>query len=837
MASTALQLLYEEEEKEEKQEEEKKSWRAANRKKIPAGHFAQNIKCTLNTLCGNGHLRKYLNGAVDIMTVVGIWASRLANLHMLRACASNGEISIGKLDQTFMRRCCVLVLGKIEGTSAKNDADLRATYKRFMRDDMKGALSILPAKKRGDLDAILMYTAVQMSANIRTGIKTQFLRRHRLWCKGLANAVVPDVQGMPEQQAKERRALRYQIINFVFGQTAIADPKKPSTLEAQIDILKTKCATVWGETLEATVRHEIEVFYEDVSKDARPITYHKLLHKDKSHWYIKRLHRMLRDIEAHNKECETDKSKKMIKTFSLLPIRGFDRCYINFSSDGLHRYIHANQDNVDVKEALGEGVVWRDVVKAKPLFNERENEFWRYFFNIGTLLHENKVPTPKVTFYRSISTDGVGASVFCIKKGVQASKQVDDENNHSPIQLEEGEETQRIRVPRGIDESTVVSASDPGKRAVHTTVQRVEGEAKEQVQSYSGKRWLHECGANDANRKRALWTKRQEAKYPGFQKWLTNDMPSCKVATVEAMRKHNQHLGQEARFAQLMEMNGVRKVRQLKFRNHTKRQRALAEMCLEFFGGESNRQHQIRTKTRPPRPGKLRRLREWQERQRAFIESREAVPMQVDDDGEEVRVLGGCLIRMKLLQEDTPVQRPPQKEPVPDARPITAQIKNQHASLPQEMAVEVSEETQELVAMLEDAWQQKRRIDFTKKRVVVFGNARFGCTGPVQTFQKRLKEYPNVEFVSMNEYYTSQLPSCCAFNELYDAIPHNDLLVYPPKQTKSKEKSDDDEEDEEQKDANSWLSFVSFFCFLLTLRRESTEYAYAQYVVKSGTEM
>lgn len=76
------------------------------------------------------------------------------------------------------------------------------------------------------------------------------------------------------------------------------------------------------------------------------------------------------------------------------------------------------------------------------------------------------------------------------------------------------------------------------------------------------------------------------------------------------------------------------------------------------------------------------------------------------------------------------------------------------------------------------------------KLVIVMGDARFGCTGPVERLRTELIRLANrrndVVFYNMNEYNTSQMPSCCAMKPENDQKEQADIKVVPKLRPKQK---------------------------------------------------
>ena len=528
--------------------------------------FSQTVKIGLKTICRLECIKDWIFESVDVITRIGIEASRLVNLHVLRCLNQNIELPL--MNQTFFYRTCVLVCSNSSPESI-DDAHLIDTYKNLY----KPCMSSIPAIERSaDHQRMMEALAQQMTTNSKVYLRTQFLKRHQQWCRNIVHELVPiDPNERLTDEKKERKKQRYALQKWLFEQTIIKNDLNVNLEEiyqrSKDNLLETNSA-VCNESICMQLAKAVLECCQKMGP--RPVTYAKLRDPSVNNKYLKWMFYLLQQIEQHNCQVKESKKGKEQRTFSMQPIRGLDRCYVSVSSTALFEFLYRNRSKEEV-ELAGISEEFVDSENRQQAFEKFKADplwFWNACFDLRTA-----VRGVRSQFDLVIHSDGIAASIGTQKEGFRK----EPEEPSGVLKMDDDSEKD-AKIPILEKENYRVIAVDPGAKDVFTAVENI-GLDKHSVKHYSTKKWREESGANKAAQKRARWTAKEEDQY---SKWLL-EMPSTKTSSLEKMLEHIRYLS--VQFMKCMQLNGARRVRRLRWSNYMKKQKALDKMCDDLLAG------------------------------------------------------------------------------------------------------------------------------------------------------------------------------------------------------------------------------------------------------------
>ena len=550
----------------------------------------QTIKMRLHTK--TDALKQWICHGVDVVSEVAVHVSRFSNLYVIH-CLAN-RLPLPKLDKQCFDKMMYLVTGTQENHFA--DTQMKRAFDTLYNvPEIMGSHQLLSQRTTDDYRFLDRLT-YDMCTNTRVYLRTQFLTRFRQWCTDfVAELVFIDKDQRKSDEKAEKLKQRWKIVNYLFQQTVCSNSDDfivASIMAHASRVLSAKCNLIWSDEVAKELAIAIAetrlslapVTIPKKNKDKttslhtipiRPVTHAKLLNKSINWAYMPWLYKRLLQIETHN----TDPNKKQKKTFSLMPIRGLDRCYVSVSNTALREWIYRYRKD---ENAVGIEIFEKTQhMERKEFFKSFDSEslwYWKQCFDLKKVLRSHN----QINFEGPIATDGVGCSITISKpQNVQKAK---DEEENKVITLQDdnrGADTSiRLFSSAELDASDVVGV-DPGRKTLFTSAIEKRDAAgskqKHHITTYSADKWRHMSGGNDAKYKREKWAANVSQAY---KDWLLG-MPSTKVATVAGMQTHVKHL--MSKFAQCFKVNGAPKIRRLRMTNYIKQQQSLAKMVNEFI--------------------------------------------------------------------------------------------------------------------------------------------------------------------------------------------------------------------------------------------------------------
>lgn len=510
----------------------KKKQPVRNKKKAKEGDRVQVIKLSYARLVNEDEkmrlrLNDWLRGAVRRLTAIRILATRFL-LGFVLYCMEK-KYSMPLLNQSLAGVAMSLVRGNVEKIHLKitentttKEQYVIARKKQMIRFYKNYFLKIFPPLPyETDDGRFFDMEAVKIETSIKTYLKTEFLKRHRVWCKFISCELLPNIKRETAERTRIRKAERHRIADFLFEQTANNGTREDVDLEA----LAEKCPTFWRHVDEDTLLQAIGDFWGWVPIAACPIMPSLLVDPNKNYQYMPWFYYLLQTREAHNRVCETAAGKKakmdQVAVFTLLPIAQFKAVHVFIDSEGILAYLWRYR----YKECFA-FLGWGESINQKQArtdFKAREEEIWRELFMFPE--------RDGLTFMRSISTDGVAASILYHKamspntlltyreyhKQQKKRKWEEKQNERKVARLGDERETDMAVSTGRLPEGAILIGVDPGKHEMFTTAQIREdeireGEWKYESRQYSGRRWMQECGGNLASHNRELWALEQSAK-------------------------------------------------------------------------------------------------------------------------------------------------------------------------------------------------------------------------------------------------------------------------------------------------------------------------------------
>ena len=517
-------------------------------------------------------VKAWISSSVDVVSKIAVHVSRFANMYVLHCCENH--LPLPEINQVFYNNVMYLVTGTQMDDFA--DVQLQTAFVSLYQPYLQNATPL----RTTDQYRFLERLTLDMETNSRVYLKTQFIKRFRQWCTHYVTSIIE--LDDKDVQLAEKKQQRWKIVNYLFQQTAKSDSLVTNVAEIITEAnaaLLLLCPLVWSDEIAmqlanaiAETRKELDLSITKGEKVCfcRPITGSKLLRTDLSACYLRWLHKHLVALEKYNQIPNV----KQRKVYSMLPIRCLDRSYISISHTALREWIYRNRKD---RAAVGNNIYNKihyltDFKEFMLLFEKEKLWYWQQCFDFENALHG------KSEFTGPILTDGYACNIVT-KKEVSIQKKELSDRDAAVITLsdDERENDRKIRVfsKEELQQADIVGV-DPGRKTLYTSAMEINGE-KHAISTYSAAKWRHVSGGNEAKRKREGWSKKRSQEY---NDWLLR-MPSTKVATVNGMQVHMQHL--ILQLNECFEENGKIRVRKQRFCGHMLKQRGLSQMVDEFI--------------------------------------------------------------------------------------------------------------------------------------------------------------------------------------------------------------------------------------------------------------
>lgn len=537
-------------------------------------------------------LREWIDKGVDVCSETAIHVSRFSNLYILH-CLEH-QLPLPQLDKQLFD-----IMYLVTETQGESFADLQML--RAYKHLYKPLLNRRKPERTSEEYRFLERLTFDMSTNVCTYLRTQFLTRFRQWCTHFISGLVPIDKNAPKSEEKTRKlAQRWKLVSYLFQETVRSDSRVIDCVvvreEARL-ALAADCADIWNDEVSNQLAEAIVEARKDLSTEivvekqktdekgnvirfqealfCRPVTNGKLKRTDLNYCYLPWLFKRLQQIENHNLNGASGSKQK--KLFALMPIRSLDRCYVSISNTALSEWIFRHREEVDdVGQEIYDKAKEMDRAKFFASFAADSLWYWRRCFELDGVLRKHG----QIKFEGPITTDGVGCSIAISKPAsIAQKKKQKEESDAALITMQDDDRATdgRIKVlsAEELAESDIVGV-DPGRKTLYTSGLEQE-DGRHRITSYSAGKWRQMSGGNDAMRKRANWAAAVSEEY---KDWLTQ-MPTTKVASVYGMQMHVAHLMQ--RFDECFASNGKPRVRRLRLTNYIRKQKSLSYMVNEFL--------------------------------------------------------------------------------------------------------------------------------------------------------------------------------------------------------------------------------------------------------------
>ena len=280
-----------------------------------------------------------------------------------------------------------------------------------------------------------------------------------------------------------------------------------------------------------------------------------------------------------------------VRRFSLLPLYSFDVKHVRITNTILFDLIqrlkntHKSQHFPNLKD-----------------FMNNKHEWWSHYFDL------EKVTTRRRSFGESIVTDGYGVSVTVTTP--KPSQSGGGKRNKVPVQIE-GKRVISVD-PGARDLVTCLSYRKEDTEATAPEDQTSDDEnisAKEKKRRrmknlqvtwrYSHAEYKRKLGASKASRRRQFWIRRARLET------ALNELPSAKTCNPVELLDHVREL--QRILSQVLGLNGRRRVRELRFKQFTKKQKVILSLTKAKL---SSTLSNLMTKHSVPQTGDGRHLQE-----------------------------------------------------------------------------------------------------------------------------------------------------------------------------------------------------------------------------------
>jgi hypothetical protein len=514
-----------------------------------------------------------LLSTVDSVTEMSIHASRIALLHVIMVLQA-GQPLLHPLNQTFFAQCCTLGYFVRSEKSAEKKIPYAAycEYKRCMPPSHKPLYEYNPRFSTFQVNNV----AREMATNLKVMFKTEFLKRHLFWCSRIVESVslifgddddfsLVVAEANTDNNAstssssssssssttankdkkkkrdkaqieadKMKRSERWKVVQWLFQQTVQTDAVSldPVVLNRDADAALSHLSLVWTVQLRNVVVAAIIHCRSTIPAEVRPIRYGDLVNQSKVHRYMPWMYQLLKHRIEHN--ASHPDQRQQWRLFTLMPVRGYDRCYVSISTTDLTTFaFHHRHLLPGVSDHLGpsDDGPSNEIGEVRKYVQEHTvDKLWRHMFRIDDL--ESKKPKEQRTraFAYSIRTDGISVSTLWSKVEPGGSAAAlpsadddnDDEKSSTDVISLDYDQDQPIRIIPSLADKRVIGI-DPGKKSIFTAAESDDSAAgadKHIVRAYSKARYDHESGAKEAKKNREKWKKKTEQETPGYSKWL-----------------------------------------------------------------------------------------------------------------------------------------------------------------------------------------------------------------------------------------------------------------------------------------------------------------------------
>ena len=191
--------------------EEKPKNRKRTRKKSLVN---QTIKMKLHTK--RAAIHHWIETGVELVSEIAIHVSRFSNMYILHCLENN--LQLPKMETQMFNKMMYLITDtqreKFGDPQMKNAFD--TLYRPLFNQE-----KLLSNTKTPDHGRLLEALSIEMKTNVCVYLRTQILTRFRQWCTQFVVDLIPI--GDKDVSAKDKKAQRWKIVNYLFKETALSD--------------------------------------------------------------------------------------------------------------------------------------------------------------------------------------------------------------------------------------------------------------------------------------------------------------------------------------------------------------------------------------------------------------------------------------------------------------------------------------------------------------------------------------------------------------------------------------------------------------------------------------
>jgi hypothetical protein len=485
----------------------------------------QTIKVSANQVFKNKFLQSKVNEIVLNCSKASFEAYCFANAHVLRLLEEGKPIP--PLNNTFFDKVLSIV-SRLNGRKRMEckDEELKKTHERFQKRRPKNYQIAFA----DNILTVYNYLAKEMETCTSNHLALNFYQRFNKYL----------MERYPNMSKEER----YEICRSLYEET----------YDGENVIVKH-----YRQILHDKIPNE-----KNIQKDPTPIlkAYYEILK------FIEPLRQNEKTTiqEACERKEKRKRRKRVLRTFSLLPMKGgFKMGYITIDNSVLRDLI-IGERLVETRKVdkTNKDTSKMTLCQLRDDITNDTKKYWDTFFNI------TKYENPKRTF-RMLKTDGRTCSLcFAVvrdNKNPKTPKKGASKKTSNSKTTEE-----KIRTKYNYYEYDDVRSCDPGMKYIATTFDK-----SGNVFQYSTKAYYHESGTNKTKFQRNACY----ARNPAFKEYVKY-MPSPKTASLDKLMDYTTYALDGLERA--LDVHFKNPFRKWRFRDFIKKQQTFHRLCLKLSG-------------------------------------------------------------------------------------------------------------------------------------------------------------------------------------------------------------------------------------------------------------